>query len=51
MSTPTEGTSTAHNMIHVQWITLTSPNDGGSSVTSYNLYWDQGTGDWTTVVG
>lgn len=26
------------------WNAITSPNDGGSTVTSYNVYWDSGTG-------
>ena len=51
MTAPTSGSLTTQKVIDIVWTAVTSPNDGGSSVTSYNLYWDQGYSSWTTVVG
>ena len=40
MTAPTSGSLTTQKVIDIVWTAVTSPNDGGSSVTSYNLYWD-----------
>lgn len=40
MTTPVEGSATSTNTIEVTWSAVTGTNDGGSAITSYNLYWD-----------
>lgn len=35
--------TTTTSSITVQWNALTAPDDGDSSITSYNLQWDRGT--------
>ena len=51
MAPPVEGSATSTTTLEVTWGTVSSLNDGGSTVTSYNLYWDQGIGSWVTLVG
>ena len=51
MTPPVEGSATSTSTLEVTWSTVSSLNDGGSAVTSYNLYWDQGIGSWVTLVG
>jgi hypothetical protein len=56
MVAPTSGSSTTSTQIDIEWTTLSTlstvtPNNGGSTVTSYILYWDQGTSTWTEIVG
>src|SRR5690242_3797157 len=53
MSSPTSGSSTSTTVIEVGWTALTSPNNGDSSITSYNLQWDAGTSGttWTDLIG
>lgn len=43
--------SRSSSQVSVQWSALIAPNNGGSSITSYNLYWDQGTSTWASLVG
>ena len=44
MSAPTRvDATTSTNSITVQWTALTSPDNGESAITSYNLQWDRGT--------
>ena len=54
MSAPARGATTSETQIEVTWTAITSaPANGGSSVTSYNLQWDAGSGGatWSNVVG
>ena len=54
MLAPTSGSITDEEQVHVQWLALTDTATGGSTIVSYNLQWDRGTGvedDWYTVVG
>jgi hypothetical protein len=48
---PTEGFATSRSMIEILWTAVVPPNDGGSPVLSYNLYWDRGVGTWINLVG
>ena len=41
ITTVGRGSETSTNQIQVSW---TAPDDGGSSITSYHLVWDEGTG-------
>jgi hypothetical protein len=38
---PTQGSATSHLQVQVNWVT---PFNGNSAITSYAIYWDQGTG-------
>src|SRR5437762_1734809 len=53
MSAPVSGSSTSESQIEVTWSALTTPSNGGSTITSYNLQWDSGSAGvtWTDVVG
>jgi len=51
MIAPTEGSATMRSVVEVLWTQVVSPNDGGSEILSYNLYWDKGIGQWTNLVG
>ncbi len=44
---------TTTSQISVYWIALSSPQNGDSSVTSYNLQWDAGTSgiSWINLQG
>ena len=44
MGAPRRGNQTSTGQIEVAWDALTSPATGGSSITSYQLLWDAGTG-------
>jgi hypothetical protein len=44
MASPTRGSGTGPASIELQWALLTSPADGHSAVTTYELYWDAGAG-------
>jgi hypothetical protein len=43
MSTPTYS-AISETSITVDWTALTAPDNGNSDITTYNLYWDSGTG-------
>ena len=45
------GASTSTSVVQVTWTTLSSPQNGDSTITSYNIYWDQGTSTWTSLAG
>ena len=51
MSAPIEGSLTNTKRVQITWTAPNALNTGGSPVTSYNLYWDQGYGSWRSVVG
>jgi hypothetical protein len=52
MVAPTRGSATSTTQIEIDWSLLTDPDNGGSSVVSYNLVWDAGTGTTTvSLVG
>mmetsp|Transcript_9442 Transcript_9442/g.8981 ORF Transcript_9442/g.8981 Transcript_9442/m.8981 type:complete len:609 (+) Transcript_9442:2746-4572(+) len=54
VATPTDGAGTTQSSIQVDWADYPSaPENGGSSVTSYNVQWDSGTGGvtWTNLAG
>ena len=54
MSSPFRNTNTNSNQVVVSWSLVSSLSSaGGSSVTSYNLYWDAGTSGvgWYSLVG
>jgi hypothetical protein len=43
---------TGESAIYVSWAALSTPAEtGGSTVTSYHLEWDQGTGTWQALLG
>jgi hypothetical protein len=41
---PSRDPSTSPSQVAVGWSSLISPDDGGSPITSYNLWWDSGSG-------
>ena len=43
MPAPVSGSGTSETSLQVSWSGLSSPQDGDSTVTSYNLQWDNGT--------
>jgi len=46
--TPQRGGATSKTQVEVTWAAVSgSPQDGGSAVTDYKVYWDQGSGSWT----
>jgi len=52
MAAPTSGASTTKNQIHVTWTAFSGPLDNGNSaITSYVLYWDQGTSTYVELLG
>lgn len=51
MPKPTEGSATSRSVVEILWLPIASPNDGGSSILSYNVYWDQGINQWKNLVG
>jgi len=53
MNAPTRGADTSTVKIHVEWNTITTPQNGDAEVTSYSLEWDAGTGGaaWAALVG
>ncbi len=53
MAAPSNGPLTDEYRIDVFWTALTTPDDGDSAITSYNLDYDNGTGGfmWYSLVG
>jgi hypothetical protein len=51
MSPPVRGASTSNKQVEVNWETVNFPMNGGSSITSYVVYWDQGTNAWVELIG
>jgi hypothetical protein len=45
------GASTSQSQIELDWAALTSTNDGGATILSYGVLWDQGSSTWTELVG
>jgi hypothetical protein len=46
------GSDTTTTQLAVDFVALTSGADtGGSTIDSYNLQWDQGTGAWVDLFG
>lgn len=51
-ASPYRGASTSSSQIEVDWNSLVTPADGGSTITSYQLQWDSGSGStFSEVVG
>lgn len=52
-SAPTKDTATSSTQLVVDWSPISSPNDGGSSIISYNLQYDAGSGatSWVDLIG
>lgn len=44
MQEPTRGSSTTIDQVEIDWLALEAPNNGDSTILSYNLIWDAGTG-------
>jgi hypothetical protein len=44
VSTPTRGSDTSTTKLQVEWTGLAYPDTGDSTIYSYNLVWDAGTG-------
>jgi hypothetical protein len=53
LTAPTRGSTTGPAQVEVNWSSLTTPDNGGSSILSYHLQYDSGTSatNWTDVVG
>jgi hypothetical protein len=53
MATPTRDATTTIQKLVVDWIALAAPENGYSTVLSYNLVWDAGTNGvtWTSLIG
>jgi len=52
MAAPVRGSGSSASQIQVDWTALVLGTDiGDSAITSYNLYWDQGTGVYVSLVG
>lgn len=54
MAPPARGAATTDSSVEVTWTTLSSPANGDSAVTSYELEWDAGGGTlaaWQPLVG
>lgn len=43
-SAPSSGSTTSTSLLEVSWNALNSPDNGGSTILSYHLVWDYGTG-------
>ena len=52
-SAPTRDSSTTSTQLVVNWSQISSPNDGGSPIISYNLQYDAGSGatSWVDLIG
>lgn len=50
---PRRGSDSSSSQIQVEWDALVSPNNGDSTILSYNLQWDAGTSGvtWTDLIG
>ena len=42
--------SVAESLIGISWAAVTSPADGNSPITAYNVYWDNGSGSTSIVL-
>jgi hypothetical protein len=53
MATPTRDSTTTIKKLVVDWIALAAPENGYSTILSYNLVWDAGTDGvtWTSLIG
>jgi len=53
MATPTRDSLTTTHKIIVNWIALDTPENGYSTIESYNLQWDRGTKGvtWYNLIG
>lgn len=51
MAAPTRDPLTSNTQLVVDWVALTSPQNGASPVLSYGVMWDQGINSWTELVG
>lgn len=54
MTAVTRGSNTGPTQVDVRWTTVsTSPENGGATVSSYNMQWDKGTNGvtWYHLVG
>ena len=49
MVAPQRGSNTSPVLIEVVWATISSPYNGDSTITSYSLEWDVGSGGQTWV--
>lgn len=49
----TKNALTSRDQLVVDWSTLAYPQNGGASITSYNLQWDAGTSgvSWFSLIG
>mmetsp|Transcript_9442 Transcript_9442/g.8985 ORF Transcript_9442/g.8985 Transcript_9442/m.8985 type:complete len:99 (+) Transcript_9442:2437-2733(+) len=46
------GSSTSSSAVELDWTDFSSaPQNGGSPIISYIVYWDQGTDSWTELIG
>lgn len=52
-SSPIRDSTTSSTQLVVNWAQISSPQNGGSAITSYNLQFDQGTAgtSWTDLIG
>ena len=52
-TSPRSSTGTSSSQVVVEWDTISSPENGGSDITSYNLQFDQGTSGatWQSLIG
>lgn len=46
----TKGSGSTASSLVLEWSALTGTNTGGSSITSYILYWDNGSGGKTSTI-
>ena len=53
MTTPTRDATTTTAKLVVDWVALTSPDNGYTAIVSYNLQWDRGTSGatWYNLIG
>jgi len=51
MTALTSGTTTSSTQIELDWVALTSPNDGYSTILSYGVEWDQGINSFVELLG
>jgi hypothetical protein len=49
MAAPVKGSETDIYNLHVEWNELLGEATGGSPITNYILYWDEGRGDGNFV--
>lgn len=51
MATPTRGSLTNINQLHIEWIELIGDDTGSATIESYNLQLDDGTNPWLDILG